>query len=471
MCGGVRGDTLAGVTINFTGVTTYSLTTDEQGNIGCVSLPNNGSYTTVTPVKAGYTFTPSSLAINGRDNLNMIFVAAAVGGNSNNTVTVQGNLAVPSGDNATQYTVFNSNQSSTPSSAGSFSTPVAKDSSTYTYAISNTGKKVYAAVRTNTDGSNMTINAQSTAEAMVLLSPLLIPNTSDERTKIIDIARSDAAVRSLATVIDSVYGSVQDPLSDTRISDALANAVKSVLTSWKTSNVSRANALRQTMQNNSTLFYAPVIAASGSSLQIYPTSSGVDMGALTLANSSGSTLKLELNNVGVGGITTNVDWVVRIVELDPVKIQWSGTGVPLLGNPTNITNIDSLIKTGGYDQITIIEGAVGSGLLKFVVDPIGGVAVSINAVVFPEAGINLPHDGVYAVIALSGSPFGDTAEYTSVKNSTWQKSLWAEAAGINIASAAIDVIGVGTSFLNAAGVTIPDTQLRHLEGAKSYPTN
>jgi hypothetical protein len=384
------------------------------------------------------------------------------GSNGNSTVTVQGNLAVLSGDDATKYKVFNSNQSSTPSSSGSFSISVAKDIPTYTYAISNDGKKVYVAVRTSADGSNITINAQSTAEAMVLLNPLLIPRTSDERIKIINIVRADAAVKTLATVIESVYGSVDDPMSDSRISDALTNAVKSVLTSWQSSSISTATALQQTVRKSSVLAYTVIRAASGSSsIQIYPTSSGVDMGALTLANSSGSNLKLELNNVGPGGITTNVDWVVRIVELDPTKIQWTNSGVPIL--PTDI-NIDSLIKTGGYDQPTIIEGAVGSGLLSFIVDPIGKVATSFGAIVFPDNGINLPNDGVYAVIALSGSPFGDSAEYNSVMNSAWQTSLWAEAASINIGAAAIDIIGVSTSFLNAAtGVNIDISPLLEVE--------
>lgn len=387
---------------------------------------------------------------------------AATGGNS--AVPLQGKLALPAGDNTNKYTVFNSNQSSTPSSDGSFSTAVAKDSPTFTYAISDTGTKVYAAVSTNADGS-MTINAQSTAEAMVLLNPLLIPRTSVERTQIINIVKSDAAVRSLATVIESVYGTVEDPMSDTRISDALTSAVSSVLTSWQASISSLSNAVqKEARQKNVPLALVTRSAVSGSSsIQILPTLSGNDMGALTLANSAGSTLKLELNNVGVGGITTNVDWVVRIVELDPAKIQWTKSGSAVWGNPTLI-DIDSLIKTGGYDQKTIIEGAVGSGLLKFIVDPIGKVADSFGEIVFPDNGINLPHDGVYAIIALSGSRFGDSAEYNSVKNSLWQVSMSADAAAINIASAAIDVIGVGTTFINAAtGVDIDISPLLEVE--------
>jgi hypothetical protein len=364
-------------------------------------------------------------------------------------------LAVAAGDNANKYTVFNSNKSSTPSSAGSFSTAVAKDSPTYTYAVSDTGNKVYAAVSANADGS-VTIDAQSTAEAMVLLNPLLIPRTSVERTQIITIVKADAAVRSLATVIESVYGSVADPLSDTRISDALTSAVSSVLTSWQAAN----SAVRQATPKSVPLAYVTRSSVSGSSsLQIVNN----DMGALTLDNSAGATLKLELNNVGPGGITTNVDWVVRIVELDPAKIQWTQYGGAQLTNPT-YTDIDSLIKAGGYDQKTIIEGAVGTGLLKFIVDPIGRVASSFGDIVFPDNGITLPHDGVYAVIALSGSSNGDSAEYNSVKNSAWQRSQSAEAASINIGAAAIDVIGVGTTFLNAAtGVDIDISGVLELE--------
>lgn len=375
------------------------------------------------------------------------------GGNAstgtNNAATVQGNLTVAAGDDTTKYTVFNSNQASTPSAAGSFSATVAKDSPTYTYAISDTGNKVYAAISTNAN-TPLTINAQSTAEAIVLLNPLLIPRTSADRTTIINLVKTDPAVSSLATVIASVYGSVADPLTDTRISDAVTNAVQSVLITWQASGVSAAKAALQIPRKRFALVRVQS-ASGGSPLKIINN----DMGALTLSNSTGSTLKLELNDVGPAGITTNVDWVVRIVELDSAKIQWTQYGGAQLINPTLI-DIDSLIKTGGYDQKTIIEGAVGSGLLKFAVDPIGGVADSINAVVFPDTGINLPYDGVYAVIALSGSSFGDVAEYNSVKNSAWQKSLYAEAAGINMFSAAIDVVGVGTAFLDAAGANIPD---------------
>ncbi len=60
--GAVSGNILDGVTINLTGAATASATTGAGGNFGFMGQ-SNGSYT-VTPSKAGYTFTPSSLAVN-----------------------------------------------------------------------------------------------------------------------------------------------------------------------------------------------------------------------------------------------------------------------------------------------------------------------------------------------------------------------------------------------------------------------
>jgi len=363
---------------------------------------------------------------------------------SNDVVPLQGKLTVASSDDATTYTVFNSYQTSTPSSSGSFSTAVGQATPTYTYAVSAAGDKVYAAVSTATDGS-VTIDAQSTAEALVLLNPLLIPGTSAERVAVTAIVKADPAVQALATVIQNVYGSAATPLTDTRISDAVTTAVASVLTTWQASGGASSSALRQVLPRS----FASVRIASasgGSTLEILNN----DMGVLTTAGSAGSTLMLGLNDVGPGGITTNVDWVVRIVELDPTKITWSPSGKPVLGNPTNITDIDPLIKTGGFDQKAIVEGAVASGMLEFIVDPIGSVATSLGDAVFPASGITLPEDGVYAVVALSGSWEGDSAEYASVQSSTWQSAQAAQALTLNIGAAAVDVVGVGTTFVNAA---------------------
>ena len=58
LSGAVSGATLAGVTLNLTGAATASTTSDANGNYSFASLAN-GNYT-VTPSKAGYTFSPTT---------------------------------------------------------------------------------------------------------------------------------------------------------------------------------------------------------------------------------------------------------------------------------------------------------------------------------------------------------------------------------------------------------------------------
>ena len=60
--GVVSGATKEGVTINLTGATTATTTSGADGSYSFTGLLN-GSYT-VTPVKTGYTFTPSSSGVN-----------------------------------------------------------------------------------------------------------------------------------------------------------------------------------------------------------------------------------------------------------------------------------------------------------------------------------------------------------------------------------------------------------------------
>ena len=70
-----NGTGLAGVTINLTGAATKSTTTDVNGNYSFSGL-SNGAYT-ITPGKAGYTFTPPSINVNvsGADVTGRNFVA------------------------------------------------------------------------------------------------------------------------------------------------------------------------------------------------------------------------------------------------------------------------------------------------------------------------------------------------------------------------------------------------------------
>ena len=54
---------------------------------------------------------------------------------------------------------------------------------------------------------------------------------------------------------------------------------------------------------------------------------------------------------------------------------------------------------------------------------------------------------MFAVIALSGSPFGDANERSSVIGNNWQRDLWFNGLAINIVLAALDSVGVACDIL------------------------
>jgi len=78
--GTVSGAVAAGVTMTLTGAASRTTTTDASGNYTFSSLAN-GSYT-VTPSLAGYTFTPTSLAvtISGANQTGKNFTSTSTGG-------------------------------------------------------------------------------------------------------------------------------------------------------------------------------------------------------------------------------------------------------------------------------------------------------------------------------------------------------------------------------------------------------
>jgi SdrD B-like domain len=135
MSGAVSGTTLAGVTINLTGAATTSTTTDTSGNFSITGL-YNGAYT-VTPVKTGYTFTPSSTAVtvSGADITGKDFMATV------NTASKWSISGVVSGDVLSGVTITLSGDGSattTTNSTGNYSFSYIVDGS-YTVTPSLTG--------------------------------------------------------------------------------------------------------------------------------------------------------------------------------------------------------------------------------------------------------------------------------------------------------------------------------------------
>jgi uncharacterized repeat protein (TIGR01451 family) len=91
------GANFAGITVQLTGTTTATRTTDASGNYSFDGLPAGGNYT-VTPVRANYTFAPPSLVFNNlsADQPNTNFAATV------NFHTVSGRITISGGPQNTQ---------------------------------------------------------------------------------------------------------------------------------------------------------------------------------------------------------------------------------------------------------------------------------------------------------------------------------------------------------------------------------
>jgi len=351
----------------------------------------------------------------------------------NKTSSVLGSTILLKDDSTNVNKAFNSYASVPIASDGAFTIPVSQATPTVTYTVSNTGNKILAALTTDSQDP-LRMDAQSTAEVLVLLNPLLIPDNQEEYSDITNVVRSNTKVKELAMIIENIYTSNEDPLSDDNIIDTLSGAVSDAVIS-----------ILEDLENSQILarYYKAqpyrefARYSSSSDIQIQP----YDMAALTIGNSLDSTLKLELNYAGPFGIKTNVSWLANIVELDPSKISGFNGDLNYFSRYT-YNHIQEYIKENGFQKQIIVKGEIASGCLGFVIDPVGKLADSLASTIMPNNGIKLEHGGVYAIVAYSGSSYGDDEEYNAIINNTWQKSRWEYARCLNIILGSLDTLGV-----------------------------
>ena len=161
LTGAMSGATLAGVTLNLTGIATKSTTSDANGNYSFAGL-SNGSYT-VTPIKTGYSFSPAHLTvtISGANINNINFTATAnvasaytLSGSVTGAV-VQSVLIILSGSSsATTLTDANGNYSFSGLANGSYTVIPSKTGYTF-----NPNSNAVTISGSNISGNNFTATA------------------------------------------------------------------------------------------------------------------------------------------------------------------------------------------------------------------------------------------------------------------------------------------------------------------------
>lgn len=135
--GQISGDTLGGVLISITGSTTGATTSDLTGGYTLSGVPDGASIT-ITPTKAGYTFTPASVTVTVSANVTRNFTATAIpytisgtvsGGATAVTVTLSGDqslVATTDPVGAYSFSVTAGSYTVTPSKAGYAFTPASR---------------------------------------------------------------------------------------------------------------------------------------------------------------------------------------------------------------------------------------------------------------------------------------------------------------------------------------------------------
>lgn len=348
----------------------------------------------------------------------------------------------PAAASPSTYLVVNRFGSTTPAGTGAFTVTVEDDRPTATYAVSESGA-VYAAVTMGSEHP-VVLDALSTARALVALNPLLAPESAAAQATILDMVESSAAVSEVARQLERAYANGGEVSEDAGVIDALAAAIVEIL---------EAIAATDGLANGAPI--NPGECLRNGRLDVC----NFDMLSLTMANSTDPVLRIEPASAGPLRLQTNVDWVARIVELDPDKVP--GIGGRYVFFPDEI---DPAFEPDGFDREVVVRGSISSGWFTYVVDPIGSLIDRLVADDFSPGNVSLPGPGLYAVVAFSGTPLGDASEYRAVSASPWQTQLWRRALKINGLAAALDAIGLafpvaGSELLDAFEAAEPGIDL------------
>ncbi|MEW6270069.1 MAG: hypothetical protein AB1689_12325 [Thermodesulfobacteriota bacterium] len=340
----------------------------------------------------------------------------------------------PLNDAPTSYAVANPYGEYAVSGDGRFAAMVSTVRPTLTTAVSSARNRLFAHF-SGWREEHFAIDEHSTAEALVLINPLLASELGRALEQTVLVVRSDPEVRQLGEVLRMVYEDSPDPLADARLEDALTSALVSVL-SQLTASATRAPV------GGAAAFLASTAESSAPRLTI----AEFDMGALTTASSSGSTLRLDVASVGKFGldIKTNVSWIVDIVELE--------TSVPgFRGDPlfffSRLGNIYGSVKHNGDRTRLVLPGAIAGGWIQLAIDPIGVLVSTIAG--RQERSFTPSHEGVYAVLAYSGGWRNDEAELNAVWSSGPEGDAWIDALALNLAIAGLDVVGAVLPYAKA----------------------
>ncbi len=254
-----------------------------------------------------------------------------------------------------------------------------------------------------TRGASPTINATSTAIALIFLHPFLMTDDSTKTDMILGILENNSAVAELASVISARYPAGADGLDDPEVKAAWENAVLSVFQEMpdnRTIGAARRSAVSATPA-----------ASAGAKRATFTTKSGKKIRILRMDPNYFELAFSEEDKAVIPSLSKEyspVDWLLTITRLDPDALP-NGLGGGYPGEEFKDLKKRDIRKLGNYEKTCLIAaiqwtakidvwgegvGFVMDGMFDFV--GLGGEDEGL-----PLASVK--EDGLYIIRAYSGS--------------------------------------------------------------------
>lgn len=398
--GAVSGAALPGVTINLSGTSTKTATTNATGNYSFTGL-TNGSYT-VTPLLAGNTFSPTGTAVtvSGANTPNINFVATALGGGVS-TYSISGTVSGTATSGVT-LTLGGDNTGSVVSGAGGTYTFGNLLAGSYTVTPSLTGFTFSPANKAVTLAANSIAN--DFIATAVVVPHSLSGNVSGVTGGLITIDVTGAASATTTTDASGNY-------TVTGLFDGTYNVAPS-----KTGYTFAPNSTSVTMAGANVT--APSFAGTANSTVLATVN-----GAVTGAWVEG--LTVTMSGCASGTTTTNASGAYSFPNV-PSGTACTFTATPLAGY--NYTNGTATLPAGSSTAVTatniVASSKVASNSISGTVNYAGTKSGRITIKVIPSncagcspsAGTTINAPGAFTIRGVSAGSWDIVAQMDTLGN-------------------------------------------------------
>ncbi|MCL4524865.1 MAG: Ig-like domain-containing protein, partial [Acidobacteria bacterium] len=396
---------------------------------------------------------------------------------------VTGSVTPPQGVSASNLTITSLGQSSSPSATGSFQTPVKTFGVTTIGAVFPANSFAYLGLaiaqspppggqpesilsdshqRVLGSSSPMQVDAQTTAESLIFLSPHLATNDPSQAQNMLGVIKVDPLVREFAAIIDSKSSGIS-PVDDPEFLAAYIAALKSVLNTL--SSQSSAPAVQPSRQPVVHQIFLPLTSANTS----FNPPNGLTQHYVDI-----DLIRFEFHSDGNTYFITprvqpwvGVDWLIDFAQIDPLQL------------PADLNQISKLdVFSPRVTQGCLLPGVTPGAechlpswaqadfpfsRIDVISDLTSAIANSLGTSSSSELSIPSNVDGAYVARLYSGGIFGDLPEWTDpIPRIPHGLGNASQALVLNIFYAAWDGLSAA-SGLTASGTCDPQ-QIRMLVG-------